>query len=106
MRRRWSSSARPALRGFRFGLESAGAHCFGELVQHGQRVLPAEAAVGDAHTVLERLAGNEVLAARLQVALHHDTENALVACGNLPRYVVPDVDLLLRILAAVGVAEI
>src|SRR5690606_5051039 len=64
------------------------------------------AGIRDAHAVLQRLTGDEVLPAALEVALHHDAEDAVVAARNLLRNAVPDFDLLLVLLAAVAVAEV
>src|SRR3954462_7213330 len=90
---------------FGFGLDAPRAHGLRELFEHAEAFLPAETAVGNRHAVLQRLARHEVLPAGLEMAFHHDPEDARVPCRDLPRHVVPDVDLLLRVLAAVAVAE-
>src|SRR5579862_2253004 len=100
VRRRAGSATRVAPR-----LDSVAEH-----VQHRQRIVPADAAVGDALAVLERggivLAGRELLGAGVQVALDHDAEDARVAGGDLGPDVARDVDLAFVFLLAVGVAEV
>src|SRR5262245_61927979 len=47
------------------------AHALGERLEDLHRVVPADARIGDRNAVREGLAGNEVLASRVQVALDH-----------------------------------
>src|SRR5437773_2447207 len=75
-------------------------HGLRERVEKWQAVLPADARVGDAHAVLQRLPGDEVLPPGLEMALHHDTEDALVTAGHLPGNVATDGDLALMLLLA------
>ena len=60
-------------------------------IEYFERIAPTKACVGDAFAVLERsrivLAGGEFLRARVEVALHHEAENAdepssLTACSS------------------------
>src|SRR5512134_2034285 len=51
------------------------AHCVRKHAEDLLAVLPADAAVGDAHAVDELLARKEVLPACLEVALRHDAED-------------------------------
>ena len=73
-------------------LEAALAHTVGQDVEHPDRILPADAGVGDADAVRERLAGDEVLPAFDQVGFHHDAEDTLVPCGHLTGDILHDVE--------------
>src|SRR6266536_2790185 len=87
-------------------LHAPAAHGGGEGLEDADRVLPTDAAVGDALAVGELLARHEVLTARHEVALDHDSEDALVAPADLLADVLADGDLVLRLLLAVGVARV
>src|ERR1700674_560728 len=68
-------------------------------------VFPPEAAIGDALTVDEFLARDQILPARLQMTFHHHAENAVLAAGDLREHVFCHVSLLLIALLAVGMDE-
>src|SRR5688572_7327499 len=85
-------------------------HRLAQGLQHADRVVPADAGIGDALAVFERgrvvLAGVELLHAAVQVALDHHPEDATRAAGDLCGDVARHVDLALMLLARVGVAAI
>src|SRR6185436_14982277 len=87
-------------------LDTPPAHAIGERLEQLLAVLPADAAIGDALPVDERLTRHEILPPGFQVTLDHDAENAVLAGGELARDIGADLDLLLRILARVRMAEI
>src|SRR5262245_29197749 len=68
-------------------------HPFGESRQHLCRIVPADAAVGDALAVLERLAGDDLLPPLDQVRFHHHADDALLTAGELRGDVGRDVYL-------------
>src|SRR5687768_9356441 len=88
------------------GFDAALAHGLGEFVEERAALFPGDTAVGNAHAILQGLARHEVLPPAFEMAFHHDAEDALFAAADLRRDVVSHVELLLRILAAVAVAEI
>src|SRR5438132_12932576 len=69
------------------------AHPFGQLVEQLDAVRPAQARVGDRHAVVERLAGDEVLAPRIDVAFDHHAHYAALARRELPRDVAAHLEL-------------
>src|SRR5262249_35356560 len=77
-----------------------------QLSQHLFSGRPVDAAVGDALPIGQRNAGDNVLAASDQVALDHDADDAPIAVCYLAGDVSCDARLVLRHLAAVGVAGI
>src|SRR6185295_11278984 len=85
-------------------------HRLVERAQHGQRIIPADASVGDALAVLQLprvvLAGAELLRAVDQVALDHQPEDATRAVGDLRRDVARHRDLTLVLRARVGVTSV
>src|SRR5690606_15300798 len=56
---------------------------------------PAQAGVGDGHSVSQRHAGLQVLAAFFQMAFDHDVDDARFALGQLPGDVTRQIDLAL-----------
>ena len=64
------------------GLQPPLANAVGKHVEHLAAVLPADAAVGDAHAIDQFLAGNQVLPAGLEMAFEHDPEDARVAAAR------------------------
>ena len=78
----------------------------GELPEHLHRLLPADAGVGDALPVGERLPLDDVLASGDQVALDHHPHHRVLAGGDLARHVAADDALALGPLGAVRVAEV
>src|SRR5262249_17753857 len=95
---------------FRSGLarfhQPALAHRVGEIAQERHAVLPADARVGQALAVGQRLAGNQILAPGLEVRLDHHAEDAVLPRGDLPADLARDVDLPLIHLLAVRVAAV
>src|SRR5438477_8989512 len=75
-------------------------------LEHIERVVPADARVGDALTVVQLgrqvFAGAELLRAGMQVALDHHAEDVPAAAADLRGDVARDVDLLFVLLAAVA----
>src|SRR5258706_15204272 len=82
------------------------AHGFGEVLEQRHAVLPADAGVGDALAVYERLPRHEILASRLEVRFHHEADDAIFAGGDLARDLARDVDLALIHLLAVRMTAI
>ena len=76
-----------------------------QLLQDGNGLLHADAGVGDGDA-MRQLVFAQILATFLQVAFDHDAGNAHVTCGNLAGNVGCHVDLLVVLLAAVGVREV
>src|SRR5688572_29430360 len=72
----WRAARPLALFSLDFRLDPALAHGLRELFQEGTSLFPADAAVRDAHAILQRLARHEVLPTGLQMAFHHDAEDA------------------------------
>ena len=73
-----------------------------EAVEERLGVLPTEAGVGDALPVYPRLARLDILAARDEVALDHDPDDARVAGRDLGRHLLADQELALVLLGAVA----
>ena len=69
-------------------------------------VCPVEARVGDALSVDEGLAGDELLRASDEIALDHYAHDAFIAGGDLGSDIVADVYLAAIVLAAIGVGEV
>src|SRR5690606_15169497 len=67
---------------------------------------PAQAGVGDGHSVAQRHAGLQVLAAFFQMAFDHDADDARFALGQLPGDVVRHIDLALVRFVGVGVRAV
>lgn len=73
------------------GRNTLGAHCtsrangIGQLLQHLDRRLPADAGVGDADTLLETRGtlGRHLLSTLVDVGLDHDANNAGLAFAEL-----------------------
>src|SRR4051812_26576237 len=65
------------------GSGTAPACCLGEQLQHRQRFLPGEAAVGDALAMDELRATPDGLAASHQETFDHDAHHALAPCPQL-----------------------
>ena len=65
------------------GFEAALAHGFGEVVDQGAAVFPADAGVGDAEAVDQGFPWHEILTAGFEMAFDHDAENARIAGGDL-----------------------
>src|SRR6267154_182554 len=104
---RWKNVVCPRLLLGFFGLhQPALAHRLGEILEQRHAVLPADAGIGDALAVYERLSRNEILASRLEVRFHHEADDAVFAGGNLARNLARDVDLALIHLLAVRVTAI
>src|SRR6266540_1241267 len=82
------------------------AHGLGEILEQRYAVLPADAGVGDALAVYERLSRHQVLASRLEVRFDHDAEDALLARRDLTRDFARHVYLALIHLLAVRMAAI
>src|SRR6185437_3658708 len=75
-------------------------------LQHLHRAVPADATIGDALPIAQRLSWPQFLPAAEQMAFHHHAENAPLA-GGYPRGKILDHRrLVLRVLAAVGMAGI
>src|SRR5688572_18066938 len=81
-------------------------HCFGKALEQLDRIVPAEAGVGDALSEGERLAGLEVLAPFDQVRLHHDADDAPLAGGDLAADLGGDLGLAAVVLGGVGVRAV
>src|SRR3954471_20219659 len=78
----------------------------GQRRQQAYRVVPAEAAVGDALPECERLSRRDVLAARDEVGLDHHADDALLARADLRADVGGHRGLALVILGGVGVRAV
>src|SRR3970282_2469077 len=78
----------------------------GQIVEQRHALSPADATVGHALPVDQRLPRNEILASGLQMRLDHQTEDVFVSRAELARYLGCDLDLAHRILVAVRVAAI
>src|SRR5688572_31387005 len=70
-------------------------------LEHLDRRLPIDAAVGDALAVAQGLAGHQVLLSADQMAFDHHADDAAVAVLDLPRDRIDHHRLVLRIVAAV-----
>src|SRR5258708_21600912 len=82
------------------------AHGLGKGIEQFAAVFPADAGVGNALAVDERLARHQVLAAGFEMAFEHDTEYAVLPRGELTRDILTNFHLILRIFARVSMAEI
>src|SRR5258708_19627738 len=82
---RWKNVVCPRLLLGFFGLhQPALAHRLGEILEQRHAVLPADAGIGDALAVYERLSRTEVLAPRLEIPFHHHADDPLFAGAHLP----------------------
>ena len=81
-------------------------HRLRQTLQHGQRLFPADAGVGHAHAVLQRLAGHDVLPAFVEVAFDHHAGDARFARRDLLAHRGRHRDLLAVLFVAVGVREV
>ena len=79
-----------------FGAQQApSTHTFRQRIEQRHRLFPADAAVGDALRIHQLFAGHEILPPRIDMALAHHAENALVAGTDLTGHVTPNFDLSL-----------
>src|SRR5687768_9978632 len=76
---------------------AACAHGSGEVFEHRQGLAPAQARIGDALPVLQRLPWLVVLAAFVEMALHHHAKDTRLALGDLLRDGVHDLGLIAMI---------
>ena len=86
-------------------MQAARADALRERLQQGQRIVPADAGIGDALAVLERLLRRQILPAFDEMRLDHDAENAILALRKLVRHVGCHIELSLELLAAVGSSQ-
>ena len=63
--------------------QTAPTHPLGKRLQHREALIPADAAIGHALAVGERLARAQILASGHQMAFNHDAEDAAVARSQL-----------------------
>src|SRR3954468_23620489 len=75
--------------------EAAVPHAVGERLEQRDRLVPAQARIRDGNAVRERLPRHQVLAAGVEVALHHHSHDAVVAGGELRGDIGAHFDLLL-----------
>src|SRR5690606_22594604 len=99
-------SAGPSCR--RRGSAAAGAHGLREAIELRGGGVPVDARVGDRLAVVELvgLAEGQVLTSRLDEALEHQSDDALLAGLDALGDIGDDVDLLVVVLAAVAVARV
>src|SRR5512145_2371738 len=82
----------------------ADARCEG--IEQLDRVVPAQAGVGNALSKSERASGHEVLAAFAQVRFDHHADDAALAAGDLPADVAPDLCLTAVVLGGIRVRAV
>src|SRR5438034_1423888 len=104
-----SRTSRPGA-GFRsagVGQEHAAvAHRVGKIAQHAHRCIPADARVSDTDSVGQRLARDEILPARIDVAFDHRADHAIITVCDLPGDIARDVELAFVLLLAVSVRAV
>src|SRR5699024_2003571 len=84
------------------GNVAALSHRLGEATKNSPCVVPVHAGIGDRLAVFRLHAGHQFLVALLEVGFDHDAEDGTRAGGDLAGHVTADFDLLLVLLAAVG----
>ena len=85
---------------------AAGTRSGCEFFKEGVSLLPVNAGVGDALAVDKRLAGNELLRARDQVALKHNADDIAIAGGHLCGDIAANDRLAEVVFITVGVAAV
>src|SRR5215831_11190295 len=78
----------------------------GQVAHHADGRVPADAGVGDAHAVGERLPGKQILAPGVDVALDHRADDPAIAAADLGRDVLRDFDLPFVLFLAVRVRAV
>ncbi|KAI9151568.1 hypothetical protein HJFPF1_08775 [Paramyrothecium foliicola] len=87
---------------------TTGAHGGGEVLEHGDGVLPVDAGVGDADAALERRGalGGDLLVALVDVGLDHDTNDDLLTLAQLVGDDLGNLGLVVVVLLGVAVGAV
>lgn len=83
---------------------TTGADSVGEILKHGDGVLPANASISDADTALEgsRTLGGNLLVTFADVGLNHDTNDGLLTLTELVTNNLGNLGLVLVVLGRVA----
>ena len=82
----------------KIGLRASLGDGFGEFSQEFFGLLPIDARIGNRNTIVQTTDVVDVLIARVDMAFNHQSNNGVVARGELPTYRVNDVALLTMVL--------
>ena len=77
-----------------------------ELIQTRDRIVPADAGIGNAATIHKLFTCTNRLVALDKVAFHHDTKNPRFAMFNLRTHILTNGELVAVIFAAVGMTHV